>query len=382
MAHPLSQTSAGPEIFGDRVIPVGVFGVLPSVSGGVNMVMRAAAGLETAFVAEDLGTARAQTVQSKPEAVIVICGGGGCDGLTFLRELNRNWPIPVIVVNTAVEDSSDVALAGIQNGAHIVIDAPSGDQAVGPFANKLTRILWPLLRKDPLRLPDVRPLEMVEKPGLPCAVLPATEPIRALVIGASTGGLRSIGRVLDHLPRNIPPTVIVQHIKPGYLARTATRFDGYYPWNIDMARHEKPVANNQIRFAPDGYHLRIADHGGDVVPLLLPPEEVDHFVPAVDHLFDSAAIGFGAAALGILLTGMGKDGARGLVRMRQTGARCLGEAEESCTVYGMSKEAFDAGGVDCELSADQIGLYVSEILALQPEHTCRARAPRAAVAGR
>ena len=211
-------------------------------------------------------------------------------------------------------------------------------------------------------------------PNLKFDVEPPSAPVNLIVIGSSTGGLRSIGRLLDSLPDAGPPIVIVQHIKPGYLARTATRFNTYYKWNVDLAQDGQPISRNQIKFAPDGHHLRISESNGLPVAHLVPPAPTDHFVPAANHLFDSVADAFGARAVGVILTGMGKDGADGLLRMRQSGARCVGENEQSCTVYGMPKAAFDAGAVDLELPAEDIGRYLGELIRLGDPARTRLRA--------
>lgn len=328
----------------------------------------ALSAIDLVFSTSSLANAREKTVGTKPEAMVVVIDRTDGAGMTFLKELGRNWPLPVVVINAAETDHKDVALASVRCGIQSIVDKPIGAKAFSDLPGKIARMIWPVVRKS--RMPDepARRDTASQSRELKCPVEPPQVPISVIVIGASTGGLRSIGRVMDHLPSQCPPILIVQHIKAGYLERTAARFDGYYPHKFDLAKHGLPTRWNQVHFAPDRFHLQIEAEQDLPHARLCTSDPTDHFVPAANHLFRSASRAFGPAAVGVILTGMGKDGAEGLLDMRQAGARCIGEAEASCVVYGMPRAAKEIGAVDVELDAEDIGRYLAELIRLAPSH--------------
>lgn len=358
MAQSTGDNSSDRRVIVDSPIDVGIF--VDGTAVDVARQLPRTSALRPVFETGDLSDARAKTVASKPDAVVIFATGKG-DGLTFLKELNRNWPLPVIVVNLTPANAKKIASDAMDMGAHLVIEQPVDAEETRGFGGKITRILWPLLRQG--RVPG-----SADAAGdgshltLGCPVEPMPGPVSLIAIGGSTGGLRSLGSLLDHLPSNCPPILVVQHMKRGYIERTAARFDAYYPQMCSVAQDGRAIRPNQLQFAPDTCHLGVTDENGQPTAFLIRAEPTDHFVPAADQLFSSVADGFGSRAVGVILTGMGKDGAQGLKRMRQAGARCIGENEASCVVYGMPRVAKEAGAVDLELSADEIGLYLAELI--------------------
>ncbi len=345
-----------------RPINVGVFGDARTCGPHVCDVINGHPALDVSFCANSLAEARQFTVKHKPEVFVLQCDSLSGDGLVFLKELNRNWPTPVIVLNSETEAGSDIAMMAFQNGAHKIIEMSPRQGTQSQIAGKICRTVWPLVRNT--KMPSETSDDVAAGSGhsLNVPVDPICGPIGVIAIAASTGGLRSLGRVLDTLPPSGPPIIVVQHIKEGYIARTASRFDHYYNWKAGIAVEGQLVRNNHLIFAPDAEHLRVENVDGVPVVRLITPDEKDHFVPAANHLFDSVATAFGPSAVGVILTGMGKDGAEGMLRLRQTGARCIGENESSCIVYGMPKAAKSLGAVDLELSAEEIGLYLGQLI--------------------
>ena len=359
MAPSSWESRASRDISVGKPVSIGVF-VDPASSIDTKRLLPDTEALTSAFVTSELTDARSQTVRTKPDAVVIFCDLVG-PGLTFLKELKRNWPLPVIVVDASSDKPGELGPVGMEHGAHIVLDKPKGPAEMLAFNARITRILWPLLREG--SVPGTEHASGAgSKLSLGCAVEPLPAPVRLIAIGASTGGLRSLGRLLDHLPANGPPVVVVQHMKAGYIARTAGRFESYYGQHCLLAQDGVTLRHNQVLFAPDGAHLGIANSVGQPVPYRMDPDPSDHFVPAVDRLFTSVADAFGPQAVGVILTGMGKDGASGLKKMRLAGARCVGEKEASCVVYGMPKVAKDMGAIDLELGAEEIGLYLAELI--------------------
>lgn len=346
-----------------EAVLVGIFATTREDCHAVEQMLARQSALRIAFTASNLKEARALTVSKKPEAILVVCEHSTSEGFVFLGELKRNWPIPVIVMNHGAEMASDIALTAFQRGARDVVDFPdtrstATDQVRN--ARKIAQILWSGLRKG--EMPSLPAPRDDRKRGEVISPQPLLRPVSVIVIGSSTGGMRSIGRFLDHLPGHGPPIIIAQHIKPGYIVRGAQRMDRYYDHNIGVAHDGEVLRSNQVRFAPDSHHLRVEERGGAPVVFWTDPAESDHFVPSADVLMSTAAEAFGSRAVGVILTGMGKDGSKGMVQLRQLGARCLGECEESCVVYGMPKAAMEAGGVELEFTAERLGSYVGELV--------------------
>jgi two-component system chemotaxis response regulator CheB len=181
---------------------------------------------------------------------------------------------------------------------------------------------------------------------------------RIIFVGASTGGTEAIKTFLLDFPGNCPPTMIVQHMPESFTGSFATRLDGLCQPRVIEAQGGETLAPGNVYLAPGHSHMRVHRAGAGYVTELLKTAPVNRHRPSVDVLFDSAAEAVGRHAVGVILTGMGKDGANGLLRMRQAGAKTFGQDEASCVVYGMPREAALIGAVQEAASLDLLAQKV------------------------
>lgn len=305
-------------------------------------------------------------------------------GLEFLRLIMKLRPMPVVMVAATTAAGTETTLNALELGAVDFTPKPSGPGGWGLFAPvirdkvrgaALARMHMPgrpvpthTTTHAPAHAPAgadaaVRPASpATASPGLvPAAVSRPGRAGRArarqpelIAIGASTGGVAAINRLLAGFPPGAPPVVIAQHMPPEFTARFASRLQRLTGLDVAEARDREPLAPGSIRIAPGGSHLRVARTGGRLVCRLGEEPPVGGHRPSIDVLFDSVSESVAGRALGLILTGMGSDGAAGLQRMRAAGADTLGEAEASCVVYGMPKAAMRLGAVAEELEIDQL----------------------------
>jgi two-component system chemotaxis response regulator CheB len=183
---------------------------------------------------------------------------------------------------------------------------------------------------------------------------------RIIAVGASTGGVEALQRLLCDLPADAPAILITQHMPPGFTASFAERLDKICRMSVCEAQDRQRVLRGHVYIANGRYHLQLARSGAQYICRLVQGPRVSGHLPSVDVLFESVAASAGASALGIILTGMGSDGAAGLLAMRRAGARTLGECEASCLIYGMPKAAMNMGAVQAEM---ELGRLAGEIVA-------------------
>jgi two-component system chemotaxis response regulator CheB len=268
-------------------------------------------------------------------------------GIEFLERIMRLRPMPVIMVSTLTQAGAATTLEALELGAFDCVGKPDFDGLVDKVkAAAHSRV----------RGRDDRPAP----PPRPAAFEPAD---RVLAIGSSTGGVEALISILQCFPENCPPTVITQHMPATFTKSFAARLDRMCAAQVEEAEEGAPVKAGRIYLAPGAAHLEVAG-AKDPVCRLRQSEPVSGHRPSVDVLFDSVARGFGPKAVGVILTGMGKDGARGLLAMRQAGARTLGQDEASCVVYGMPKVAFEMGAVETQLPLGRIAAAALELCSI------------------
>ncbi len=338
-----------------------------------------ASGLEAGgtikVVAEAENTTEArQLIRSlNPDVITLDVEMPGMNGIDFLKKIMELRPMPVIMVSTLTAAGTDVSLAALQIGAIDAIQKPAGRGDVARFGAALrdkvhlassariqTRMAQPAAA--PARLASPRP---VPRRTAPLAGRRTGRP-ELIAIGASTGGVRALTHMLEFLPRDTPPIVITQHMPETFTARFAARLNGLLPHDVSEASDGEALVPGQIRIAPGDTHLRVQREAGRLVTGFDASGPISGHRPSVDVLFNSVSTTVGAAALGVILTGMGRDGAAGLRAMRNAGAYCLGQCEESCVVYGMPKAAVELEALDEELNLAEIALRLCEFLNLQP----------------
>ena len=328
--------------------------------GLLSEMINSAPDLEVVGAAPDAPTAREMIKALNPHVLTLDVQMPKMDGLEFLERLMRLRPMPVVMVSAYTEAGSDTTLRALELGAVDFIGKPRADgvQSMEEYAEELVEKLR-AAKGARLRRAVVPP---VAKPLAPEVAKPMLKPRstsgRIIFVGASTGGTEAIKQFLSGIPADCPPILIVQHMPESFTASFARRLDTICAPRVIEAQGNEKVEAGTVYIAPGHSHMQIRRSAPGYVTELLKTPPVNRHRPAVDVLFDSAAQLVGPQAVGVILTGMGKDGAQGLLRMRQAGARTFGQDEASCVVYGMPREAFMIGAVEEQCSLDDMAKRV------------------------
>ena len=303
-------------------------------------------GIEVVGTAPDPYVAREKIIQLKPDVVTLDVEMPRMDGITFLKKLMRYYPLPVIVVSSLTQRNSKLALEALAGGALEVIAKPSASYSVGDMCLQLADKIRAVARvRVAARKADSPPEAPPRKAALQTRAMTATTN-KIFAIGASTGGTEALRRVLTCFPPNSPGMLVVQHMPAQFTTSFAQRLDSLCDVRVKEAQDGDSVVNGQVLIAPGNYHMLLKRSGARYYVQVKQGPLVHHQRPSVDVLFKSVADYAGANALGIILTGMGADGADGLLRMKQAGARTIAQDEKSCVVFGMPREAIKAGAVE------------------------------------
>ena len=269
------------------------------------------------------------------------------DGLDFLERLMRLRPMPVVMVSSLTERNSEVTFRALELGAVDVVSKPRIDirRGMEDYAQEITdKIRAAAVARFHPRLVGTSPTPPSASASKPAAMWYSSE--RVIVIGASTGGTEAIKEVLLKLPPDAPAVLITQHMPAGFTKPFAERLDRLCNLKVQEAVQGERALPGHAYVAPGDAHLTVRRSGADYVLGLSQDPPVNRHRPSVDVLFRSAAASIGRNAIGIILTGMGKDGAAGMLELKQSGAYTIGQDEATCIVYGMPREAFLMGGVD------------------------------------
>ncbi len=310
----------------------------------------AEADMEVVGLASDPYIARAMVRSHNPDVITLDVEMPRMDGLQFLENLMRLRPMPVLMVSTLTEKGSEISLRALELGAVDFIAKPKLDLAhtLSEYAGEITEKIRAAAQA---RFP-----ERAHGPLLPLAKIGGS-PISStnlMAIGASTGGTEAIRKILVTLPPDGPGILIAQHMPEGFTKSFAARLDSLARMRVKEAEDGERVLPGHAYIAPGHSHLLLQRGGPTYVIRLSQSEPVNRHRPSVDVLFRSVATHAGAHAIGIILTGMGKDGAQGLLDMRSAGAYTLAQDEASCVVFGMPKEAIAIGAVDEVASIEDI----------------------------
>ena len=290
--------------------------------------------------AEDPIEAREKIKLLSPDVVTLDIEMPNMNGLAFLDKLMRLHPIPVVMVSTLTTKGASETLLALELGAVDFVAKPSTDLAGGleAFGANLREKVRAAATS------DVRGQTM--KPAPAAKLRTAAGPMGSLIaIGASTGGVEAIRVVLGDMPTDCPPIVIAQHMPAGFTTRFAARLDELSEVKVLEAEDRMPLERGHAYVAKGDYHLRVERSSGQLKCRLTQDELTSGHRPSVDVLFESVAKTVGAMAVGAILTGMGRDGARGLKLMRDAGAYTVGQSQASALVYGMPRVAFEEGAV-------------------------------------
>lgn len=325
--------------------------------------------MEVVGTATDPYVARDRIVRLRPDVVTLDVEMPRMDGLSFLAKLMKHYPIPVVVVSSLTPRDSDNAVRALALGAVDVVAKPGSSLSTPDVAGELARAIRraATVRVGALRS---RPAAPPTRPTSPDAAHPAVAAgaslirttHRVLAIGASTGGTQAIERLLRAMPADAPGTVIVQHMPEHFTAAFARRLDQLCAMEVREARDQDAVVPGVALIAPGNRHMLLQASGARYLVRVKDGPPVQHHRPAVDVLFQSVARAAGQNAVGVILTGMGSDGARGLLAMREAGAHTLAQDEESCVVFGMPKEAVRLGGAEQVVPLDSMAGMALEAL--------------------
>ena len=317
-------------------------------------------GIEVVGTAPDPYVARDKIVRLKPDVVTLDIEMPRMDGITFLKKLMKYYPLPVIIVSSLTPKGGKLALEAIENGAVEVLPKPGGAYTVGDMRQQLADKIRAAAKvyvsrnrvdsaveRSPVRLPSRALKETTNK---------------VIAIGASTGGTEALKKVLLQFPRTIPGIAVVQHMPPYFTTAFAKRLNDLCAIDVKEASDGDAVLPGLALIAPGNYHMLLRRSGARYYVCVRDGPMVRNLRPSVDVLFESTAQYAGSNAVGVILTGMGADGARGMVKMRAAGARTIGQDEPSCVVYGMPKEAAQMGAVQKEVPLDRIAQEVMNVL--------------------
>jgi two-component system chemotaxis response regulator CheB len=320
-------------------------------------------GIEVAGTANDPYAARDKIVELKPDVLTLDVEMPRMDGVEFLRRLMPQYPVPVVMVSSLTQKGKQITLESLEAGAVDFVAKPTTNMAHGlnaMMAELRTKIKiastanvshWKSQRPAP---PSAAPAQGTR------ALAESTH--KVIAIGASTGGTEAIRKVICAFPPTMPGVVIVQHMPAGFTKLFADRLNQICAMEVKEAASGDRVLPGRVLIAPGGRHMKVVRSGGIYQVVCEPGETVSGHCPSVDVLMHSMAEQVGANAVGVMLTGMGADGAAGMLAMRRSGARTLAQDQATSVVFGMPKVAFERGGAERLLPIDRIPSEVMNLL--------------------
>lgn len=298
--------------------------------------------------------------KNPPDVLLLDIEMPGMDGLTFLRQIMSGTPIPTVICSTLSTEGSKVALEALSAGAVAVLAKPKLGlkQHLEDSRREMIQTLKTAAKSRP-RLRSAAPESLATRPvgTVRAPVLSAVHAFamnKPVVIGSSTGGTQALELVLTSLPADAPGIAITQHMPEKFTAMYASRLNGICAMNVREAKNGDRLERGVALIAPGGLHMQLRKTAGQYFVHVVDGPPVNRHKPSVDVLFKSAAECGGRDVLGIIMTGMGDDGARGMKVLHDGGARCIAQNEETCVVFGMPKEAIKLQAVDDILPLEHI----------------------------
>jgi len=310
-------------------------------------------GIEVVGTAADPYQARDRIIQLQPDVLTLDVEMPRMNGIEFLRKLMPQYPLPVIMVSSIDEKVFDALDAGAVD--FVTKPSASNPKAIESLINELiVKVKIASIAKLGHWKSKQEKNTVVEK------IKRKSEKI--IAIGASTGGTEAIFGILQMLPANLPGTVIVQHMPPVFTRMYAERMNNSCLMQVKEAQTGDFIETGKVLLAPGDYHMKIKKSGSKYFVECIKGERVNGHCPSVDVLFHSVAEQVGKNSIGIILTGMGYDGAKGLLAMRKKGARTVGQDESSSIVYGMPKVAYELGGVEKQVALEKMPQIIQSLM--------------------
>lgn len=323
--------------------------------------------------APDPLVARDMIKQLNPDVLTLDVEMPKMDGLDFLERLMRLRPMPVLMVSTLTERGSEITMRALELGAVDFVTKPKVSISSG--MHEYTGVIT-----DKIRIAAKANVRKLEKSpsntsGASTSPVKLKNPLisseKLLIIGASTGGTEAIKAFLTKMPSDSPGILITQHMPAGFTKSFADRLNSLCKVTVQEAQGGERILPGHVYIAPGDRHLLLARSGANYVTKITDTAPVSRHKPSVDVLFDSAAAAAGKNAIGIILTGMGKDGAEGMLKMKQAGAHNFAQNEQSCVVYGMPREAVAHGGVHEEVHINKMPELVLRYLTENSDRALR-----------
>ena len=317
--------------------------------------------IEVVGTASDPYKARDKILQLKPDVLTLDVEMPRMNGLEFLQKLMDQHPLPVIMVSVFTEKGSQITLDALLAGAVDFVQKPSKDIERGLSAMideiqkkvKMAAHVDMSWRKKIKKVSKTKPEKIESYKSTSC---------RVIAIGASTGGTLALRKILEGMPKDSPGILVVQHMPPGFTNIFAQRLNNLFDFDIREAKTGDRIVPGSVLIAPGGFHMEMLRSGDECWVHCNNGAKVNNFRPSVEVLFRSVTKYAGSESVGVLLTGMGDDGADAMVEMRRTGARTLAQDEESSVVFGMPKQAYLRGGVERLVPLEMISKHLREYL--------------------
>jgi two-component system chemotaxis response regulator CheB len=320
----------------------------PTMRGLITTLLRRDPDLEVVGTAGDPFEARQAIKDLNPDVVTLDIEMPNMNGLDFLEKIMRLRPTPVVMVSTLTQAGAEASLRALELGAVDCVGKPTWGVESGSLDELAIKVKAAAHAR-------VRPMTAAPTAPEPSSRRPFEWGGSVVAIGSSTGGVEALLSVVKHFPENCPPTVITQHMPPTFTRSFAARLDRVTPAKVQEAFDGALLEPGHVYLAPGGdKHLEVVRAGG-LRCRLTEGETVSGHRPSVDVLFQSIAKASGSSAVGVILTGMGRDGAAGLKAMRDAGAHTLGQDEGSSVVFGMPKVAHEIGAVEHQMNIERIG---------------------------
>ncbi len=322
-------------------------------------------GLEVVGAAADVFIGRDMIIRLKPDVLTLDIEMPRMDGIEFLRRLMPQFPLPVVVVSSLTQRGKYITMQALEAGALDFVPKPAADVARGlndmmielrtkiKIASTANVSYWKNKKFEPSQVKKDNSIQSK-------ALAESTD--KVIAIGASTGGTEAIRKVISNLPPTTPGIVIVQHMPKGFTKTFADRLNEVSYMQVKEAEDGDRILTGRVLVAPGDFHLKVYRSGGQYKAQVLEGDKVNGHRPSVDVMMHSVAECAASNAFGIILTGMGNDGAAGLKAMRDAGAKTIGQNQASCVVYGMPKVAFDVGAVEVQLPLDGISNGIMRLI--------------------
>ncbi len=316
--------------------------------------------IEVVGTAQDPFVGRDKIVYKKPDVITLDIEMPRMDGLDFLRRLMPQYPLPVIIVSALAAPGARATLEALQLGAVDFVLKPSSKLGTG-LPEMLTELRAKIKMAAAVDVSNWKQGQAVRSPTRRSKVLVGSSD-KVVAIGASTGGTVALRHMINEFPTDMPGTVVVQHMPPTFTQLFAESMDNTAQVLVKEAADNDRVLTGTVLIAPGGRQLRVRRSGGDYRVSLGDGNKVNGHAPSVDTLFESIADQVGSNAVGVMLTGMGRDGAEAMLQMRMAGARTLAQDEQSSVVFGMPREAYVNGGAERLVNINDMTREVVKLL--------------------